>query len=117
MKRILMATLISCMTSQVSAGTLHDIATTCNWELGRSDGSVISQSVALREDGTLSYKNENEHLWEVNDGEIVFRNINGAISTRFSSINIDPTTNQITLLGKVLQDPSSEIKHTLTCYK
>ncbi|HWB50680.1 MAG TPA: TauD/TfdA family dioxygenase [Stellaceae bacterium] len=57
------------------------------FRFGRVDGSVIGE-VVLTEHGHINgYQNDNEYAWEVIAGILVFRNIDGKITTKFTNVH------------------------------
>ncbi|NOI27857.1 hypothetical protein [Vibrio coralliilyticus] len=96
------------LSGSLGATTLHDIATKCAWEFSNADGEVLDPNVKLNWNGTLTYQNPNEASWDINDGDIIFRNNSGVITTRFTQVEIDASTSQLQLKG-------SNNWHILTC--
>lgn len=51
---------------------------------GRMDGSVVAQTLILQEDGSFgAYRHHNENSWAVENGCLVFKDIDGTVTTRF----------------------------------
>lgn len=96
---------------------IGDIAKVCNWEFGRSDGSVIAPSMQLVSSTNSSgsnirgYKNPNEHTWSVSGGKLVFRNRSGDVTTRFNRASING--GKLFLDGDIVTSPP--FTHTLEC--
>ena len=113
---VLTSAFLSGVPLPASAGNIYDIATTCTWKFGRTDGSVIANAIKLTPTGRVTgYSNPNEFSWAIEDGNLIFRAQDGQVSTRFTSVSLDPTTGQIILRGAFLLNPSSNITHTLNC--
>lgn len=106
---------LSLISLQVYSGSIYDLATTCKWKFGRTDGSIIAQQITLSSTGKIvGYSNLNENSWGINDGNVVFRNYEGFISTRFDRLEI-LYDDRIVLEGRFLLVPTSTVVHTLTC--
>lgn len=114
---VLVAAVISVASFSSVANITHELATTCAWEFGRTDGSVISPRMSLTKIGTVSgYSHQNESSWEVNAGDLIFKDSNGAVSTRFNKVEIT-AQGSVKLLGDFLLIPEYNVVHTLTCHK
>lgn len=96
---------------KAEAGML-EIAKTCAWDFGRTDGSVIARDIRLASNNRLvGYSNPNEDSWGISGGDIVFRNRSGNITTRFSQAKVN-NSGRLMVFGRF----SNTIIHTLTCH-
>lgn len=114
---VLMSAFLSGVSFPASAGNVYDIATTCTWKFGRTDGSVIANAIKLTPTGRVTgFSSSNEFSWAIEDGNLIFRAQDGSVSTRFTSVSLDSTTGQIILKGAFLLNTSLNITHTLNCH-
>ena len=57
------------------------------WRFGRMGGPVIASKILLLSGGKVeAYKHRNESRWGIENGQVVFYNVHGSVSTRFTSV-------------------------------
>jgi len=98
-------------TSEASANTIKDIATSCSsWRFVRTKGGVVANSIQLNSDGTISgYSHPNEDHWVAGDNNIEFQTKGNIPSSRFESVEFQD--GHLALLSTI------NTPHTLVCMR
>jgi hypothetical protein len=61
--------------------------TSKKWRFARADGSIIAKSIQLNRDGSITgYYHPNEDSWGLENGQVVFYNVDGNVSTHFNQL-------------------------------
>lgn len=61
--------------------------TSKKWRFARSDGSIIANSIQLNRNGSIAgYSHPNEDSWDLENGQLVFYDVNGNMTTHFDQI-------------------------------
>lgn len=71
----------------VDEETLKEFLGDTRWRFRSNNGSIISTNLWLGSDGLIrGYFHENEYAWNVVDGELIFLNQNGEITSKFGKL-------------------------------
>jgi hypothetical protein len=112
MKKLLFS-ILAIASFQANASIDFDLATSCNWKLQKTDGSVVANSIRLHPSGKVTaFDSQNEYKWEVVAGNVALLNKEGFITTHFNEMSLN-ATGQVVLKGRSMVVRNTD--YTLTC--